>query len=1022
MRSVLMVIFLAVLIQVSIFKSAYGEDPWLADTFAALYDLGNVAQLKSRICRNEVERLDCYKQKLTEYLPKFEKFLTNSQLSEEVREIKLFPLRTAFESFTDDAQDDYIDVIERDFLTSSSLKEKYNSDFKPLMEALRDDVEETASRDPLAQSGYSLPLETECADLPARNVPTLSVKDVCPTFSQCASSFHLSTADACGENKRCDVTRAIPLMIGLFYYKVSFAFVDRFCPERCSADNGCNMEDTFASIAKQVELLKAFLIPENPFEQFFRDAVTRRAYSQIGPAMELISENEPIFVLYSLNFLRLACEEIESEPGCLLEISYTRFYPNYLLLKKMNEERQQRGGTRDLTLYENVDHAKVIQLKQEAIKHTELLSSIQQLNSNLEVQVKGIASYFEGIATFDQGIANADVVFIRDKLNTFDSDYATLQAKLKNDFRAGMIATTTLLSIQLAEETIALVAKIAEESNPIAALFTGVDTKGVRDQAKEVADAAADLAHQIALFAKLGELAEETIKIGACLQDNQNQITTMEALVNKIKNNQADQIGDDAEKFIEEYSGYTPKVDRSRMAKNIAMWGAFKDSTCDLLNDVEGIFASAGKAVANGFLLCENLEGTIAEFDALRENIFDFQFELVDSLARVVRGNVAKKLAASIQGQANDLFKADQLLGGFLMTQIFIQSHAWLYCDKLEYRNEGTSVQPCSPETGLFTNSDLDNLVAFTDHQNYISIERTVYIPSKPQHNGDLGFINIQTFAREKTASFRLPQSINWLYKFDWSLIGESHAPYVENFQLFLPNKEYKTGAEKEKTTTRIVITADTETGSYISANQENSVLYKLPEFQTSYVTVYQEGYRSSTCPNEIPNPYSLCDNLPKICHTSTNVAGDSLLPTTLSRWRVTYTVQSGEQEVQWSAPNSVTDLYFIAKLTLRMLPRKSAEKRSDIPPPAPVDVCCEDGKYRSSLITNECDDCPSGSTSKLGGYYCEKDDEPNPSPGKKKQHVFQREASHKHRHFIASSASSGASKIRRMKGYHSKK
>lgn len=46
--------------------------------------------------------------------------------------------------------------------------------------------------------------------------------------------------------------------------------------------------------------------------------------------------------------------------------------------------------------------------------------------------------------------------------------------------------------------------------------------------------------------------------------------------------------------------------------------------------------ASAGKAIANGFLLCENLEGTIAEFDALRENIFDFQFELVDSLARVV--------------------------------------------------------------------------------------------------------------------------------------------------------------------------------------------------------------------------------------------------------------------------------------------------------------------------------------------------------------------------------------------------
>ena len=69
------------------------------------------------------------------------------------------------------------------------------------------------------------------------------------------------------------------------------------------------------------------------------------------------------------------------------------------------------------------------------------------------------------------------------------------------------------------------------------------------------------------------------------------------------------------------------------MEENIAMWGVLKDSACDLLNDVGGILAAAGKAIANGFLLCENLEGTIAEFNALRENIFDFQFELVDILA-----------------------------------------------------------------------------------------------------------------------------------------------------------------------------------------------------------------------------------------------------------------------------------------------------------------------------------------------------------------------------------------------------
>ena len=537
--------------------------------------------------------------------------------------------------------------------------------------------------------------------------------------------------------------------------------------------SGCNLDEEFASIAKQVDLMKMYIrFPsDNRFEQFFRDAVTRRPYSQIEAAMEIISENEQEFNQFNLTLARFACEEIQAQSPCQV----AGVYPHYLLLKKMKEERLNpghTGDTRDLTLYENVDHAKIIELKKDTIKHNQLLDAIDQLNDNLETHDRGISSYFMGIASFDQGIANADVLFIKEKLETFDSKYTELEAKVNNDIDAAMRAMLALVTAELVEDTIALVAKIAEEANPIAAIFTGVDTTGIRNQAIEVADAAANVVHAAALHLRLKGLATDTTELGTDLHNNQEQITLMTTLVEMIKNNRAEDIGKDAETFIAEYSAYTPQVCRSRMAQNIAKWGAFKESICNLLNGVRGVGASTGKAVVNGFLLYENLEATIAEFDALRQNIFDFQFELVDSLAREVRGNLAKKLADSIQEQGNDNFKADQLLGGFLMTQSFIQSQAWLYCDKLEYRNGGERVEPCSLETGLFTNSGLDNLVAFTDHQTYISIERTVHIPSKPQSSGDLGFINIHTFARDKTASFRLPQDVNWLYKFDWSLIG----------------------------------------------------------------------------------------------------------------------------------------------------------------------------------------------------------------------------------------------------------
>ena len=159
-------------------------------------------------------------------------------------------------------------------------------------------------------------------------------------------------------------------------------------------------------------------------------------------------------------------------------------------------------------------------------------------------------------------------------------------------------------------------------------------------------------------------------------------------------------------------------------------------------------------------------------------------------MARVVESNIANKLADSIGKQETDLFQAHELLAEFLMSQIFIQYQAWFYCKKIEYLNEGQKVHVCSPQTGLFTKNDLDNLVAFTGHRSCISVDRTVFIPSKPQNSKDLGFINIQKLAKEKRDNFKLPRNITWLYEFGWSLMGKTHAPYVENFQLFLPNEK----------------------------------------------------------------------------------------------------------------------------------------------------------------------------------------------------------------------------------------
>ena len=60
--------------------------------------------------------------------------------------------------------------------------------------------------------GFSITIA--CNELPPREVIPLSIKDVCPTLSRCSGSVHSSEKNACTDDDKCDVTKAIPLLNG----------------------------------------------------------------------------------------------------------------------------------------------------------------------------------------------------------------------------------------------------------------------------------------------------------------------------------------------------------------------------------------------------------------------------------------------------------------------------------------------------------------------------------------------------------------------------------------------------------------------------------------------------------------------------------------------------------------------------------------------------------------------------------------------------------------------------------------
>lgn len=78
------------------------------------------------------------------------------------------------------------------------------------------------------------------------------MKDICLIFLKCFLFFLLGDiiVNVCGKDDKCDVDKVILFMVGMFFYKVSFIFIDKFCDERCLGENGCNIVEEFLSIVK----------------------------------------------------------------------------------------------------------------------------------------------------------------------------------------------------------------------------------------------------------------------------------------------------------------------------------------------------------------------------------------------------------------------------------------------------------------------------------------------------------------------------------------------------------------------------------------------------------------------------------------------------------------------------------------------------------------------------------------------------------------------------------------------------
>lgn len=811
-------------------------------------------------------------------------------------------------------------------------------------------------------AGHELPLDLMChpiiTDLETTPNP-FSTNKVCISVSQCSwaqqsndpfwFSQGTSVEKACAGTK-CNVDEAVPIMLSLLWYKVSHFISRSLCYNHLPTLTLKSLiPNELQSINTMVASLKAYTSTLT-WEWFFNRALDTRGFSDLDTAMSLVSQHENSFFA-SIR----ACHDLDAKNVCIIE----QIYAEYVALKEMKKQTHGPKQVRDLRRFPRINHAKLIDLRKNVLKEIDNLAMLLNARMRTESFSQGVSEYFRGLSRFDEKIAEQDIAYIKVKLEDFHRNAGKCSSELEENINS-------LFNTALYGFTLDGMFNIAEAVNPLG-LFKNPGSK------YEIAVKMAKTAHGIAkgnlAMYKLSEVIRDTAKLSSDFYNNQAQIPSMEDIVNKIQANNVAGVSELAQDFIKAYGNYNPKVNRNRLAHNDAMWGAFKDSACDLLSQVD----VAGKSLTIKEEIrqtCENLEGTLAQFFTLRENIFDFQFELVDKVAELMRGSIGRTDVMKPSKYIYQLENKQELFLGFFKTQNRLQTEASTYCNKLEYMNQGEAISVCKQkDSGLFSEADLDDLVAYNPQINYHLEERFVYIPTRPQFSGDQGFIDLRRLKRG-SVTFQPPSNATWLRQFNWLASNETKVPFVESFKLYLPRKSFAVSYLKTQ------VTLSSKAGSRVSLSSD--VNYNLPLESTRYVTKYIEKYVRCPSGRNIANPYSLCENLPKLCETTQRMPGTSMMPTILTTWELRYTMKSGLSNADhvWDTPDPTTNLLVIGKVKLRYLPSAALSKKSNVMTAEsnPRLGCCTGNMYRPKWNDIECVTCPSvvPSTSKLDGYYCE--------------------------------------------------
>ena len=583
----------------------------------------------------------------------------------------------------------------------------------------------------------------------------------------------------------------------------------------------------------------------------------------------------------------------------------------------------------------------------------------EELKEHQQTKFEKLKSFFDEVNSFNLKIAKADVKKISSFLDSYDSQLNSIVEVLQNDTAYIIRAAIISAGGDVTQSTILLGMRLAQAVNPLKTIFGGSSLYDIYKAANELAKALIKLKKATGLYDAYSDLKTKSENVGLGFDKNREFLLIVKQLTEDTTST-TKEFQEAKDIFLEKYSQFLPDVKKPQIRELTASWKSLIHRACEIVKQTNSVPASAYKAFIKSTQLCDKTKIKVSVMIALYEEIYDFQFDLMDAMAANMWARNALDAAKGINDDFTQIYEKNResattlaVIGGlsFVIYKTHILNAVNQYCNIIEYAQNSIHSECLGPKTDL---SELTNI-------NFESCDSDIHgffhnIPVKPNGTDDKAYMDLNLLYSGEATYFKIPNS-QWLLDQNWiKEHDKDSALYVKQFEVYLPS---------QSSSTRSVVVRASPVINELVPGGTNYII----EPQSSLVYEYKEGPNPSCHYPVIKHPYMSCktENYNKICKLTVSVSRE-LYPSLYARWKI---ILNGYEDV--TPPEPVNDDLTL-KVGLKICKMSSDSNVVTSSVLMQSDQCCPEGQYKSHT-KSECKNCTADSHPVLAGYYCEKND-----------------------------------------------